>query len=94
MAGVKVIPTITNYQDCEQIITGLEIVAKRYCNPSEDINKLHKEAAKEFLWPLSYHVQRSAEENISLMAAAVADREDVLEMLSEGLLRRYIDGKY
>ena len=58
------------------------------------ISKFHKEAVKEFLWPLSYHVHRSTEENISLMATAVADREDVLEMLSEGLLRRYVDGKY
>ena len=94
MAGVEVIPTITSYQDCEQVIKGLEVVAKRYSNPGEDIDKLHREAAKEFLWPLSYHVQRSTEENISLMATAVADREDVLEMLSEGLLRRYVDGKY
>ena len=58
------------------------------------ISKFHKEAVKKFLWLLSYHVQRSTEENISLMATAVADREDVLEMLSEGLLRRYVDGKY
>ena len=94
MAGVEDIPTITNYQDCEQVIKGLEVVAKRYFHPAEDIDKLHKEAAKKFLWPLSYHVQRSTEETISLMATAVADREDVLEMLSEGLLRRYIDGKY
>ena len=92
LGGIHVIP-MSSYQDTARVVESLESIAKHYVSSEprtqEEWNRLH-EAVSPILWGLSYHIQRSPCPHIT---EAVAQREDLLEMLSEGIIRTYLDGK-
>ena len=90
---MAVLQNIVNYQDLNHIVEVLDTLSSTYQHvPVENIDRLHSQA-KDILWPLSYYVQRASPQNITKMAVAMSRREEVLEKLSEGILRRFVDGK-
>ena len=76
-------------------VDDLEKLASKYFSASsENIDGLHTEA-RSILWPLAHALQRAPSTAISEMAVTISKRKpEMIEKLSEGMLARFVNGKY
>lgn len=78
------------FQDVPCVVKRLDEISSKYCNDELFKESVHNEA-RQFFWPLLRYIQQFASPTVKT-ELAITMTEEIFQKLTDGILRRYING--